>query len=129
MTAYKTGGLVNETGFAWLDGTKESPEMVLNAKDTENFIALRDALSNLAQNNMFHMIHSNSKLPSFTPNAANQNVTAYNGDVHIELPNINNAQEFAEQFKEIYDKNVGKTRTMLQTDMFSKNNLEYRRYL
>ncbi len=129
VTAYKTGGLVNETGFAWLDGTKENPEMVLNAKDTENFIALRDALSNLAQNNMFHMIHSNSKLPSFTPNAANQNVTAYNGDVHIELPNINNAQEFAEQFKEIYDKNVGKTRTMLQTDMFSKNNLEYRRYL
>lgn len=129
VTAYKTGGLVNETGFAWLDGTKESPEMVLNAKDTENFIALRDALSNLAQNNMFHMIHSNSKLPTLTPNAATQNVTAYNGDVHIELPNINNAQEFAEQFKEIYDKNVGKTRTMLQTDMFSKNNLEYRRYL
>ncbi len=129
VTAYKTGGLVDETGLAWLDGTKGNPEMVLNAKDTENFIALRDALSNLAQNNMLHMIYRNSKLPSFASNATNQNVTAYNGDVHIELPNVTNAQEFAQQFKEIYDKNVGKTRTMLQTDMFSKNNLEYRRYL
>ncbi len=42
---YKTGGLADYTGPAWLDGTKTHPELVLNAKDTENFIALKDILS------------------------------------------------------------------------------------
>lgn len=44
---YKTGGLANYTGMAWLDGTKSKPELVLNAKDTENFITLKDILSDL----------------------------------------------------------------------------------
>lgn len=44
---YKTGGLANYTGIAWLDGTKSKPELVLNAKDTENFITLKDILSDL----------------------------------------------------------------------------------
>ena len=42
---YKTGGLADYTGPAWLDGTPSKPELVLNAKDTQNFIALRDVLS------------------------------------------------------------------------------------
>lgn len=47
LYAYETGGLANFTGPAWLDGTKSHPELVLNAKDTENFIALRNILSHL----------------------------------------------------------------------------------
>ena len=43
----KTGGLADYTGMAWLDGTKSKPELVLNAKDTENFITLKDILSDL----------------------------------------------------------------------------------
>lgn len=129
VKAYKTGGLVDETGLAWLDGAKGKPEMVLNAKDTENFIELKDVLSKVSQSNMFDAINGYARLPSFVPNMSNQNVTSYNGNVYVELPNVTNAQEFADQFKEIYDKNIGKTRTMLQTDMFSKNSLEYRRYL
>lgn len=42
---YKTGGLADYTGLAWLDGTKSKPEMVLNAKDTENLITLKDILA------------------------------------------------------------------------------------
>lgn len=45
--AYKTGGLADFTGPAWLDGTKSHPELVLNARDTENFIQLKDILSSL----------------------------------------------------------------------------------
>lgn len=45
--SFKTGGLANYTGPAWLDGTKTKPELVLNAQDTRNFIALRDTLSSL----------------------------------------------------------------------------------
>ena len=44
---YKSGGLANFTGPAWLDGTKSHPELVLNARDTENFIQLKDILSNM----------------------------------------------------------------------------------
>ncbi len=43
--AYKTGGLADYTGPAWLDGSKTHPELVLNAKDTENFIELKNILA------------------------------------------------------------------------------------
>ena len=42
---YARGGLANKTGPAWLDGTPTKPELVLNAQDTKNFIALKDILS------------------------------------------------------------------------------------
>ena len=44
VKAYATGGLVNETGLAWLDGTKSKPEMVLNATDTANLRELTGVL-------------------------------------------------------------------------------------
>ena len=45
LRGYKTGGLADFTGPAWLDGTKSKPEIVLNQKDSANFIQLRDILS------------------------------------------------------------------------------------
>ena len=42
---YATGGLADYTGPAWLDGTPSKPELVLNAQDTKNFIALKDVLN------------------------------------------------------------------------------------
>lgn len=42
LTQYKTGGLVTETGLAWLDGTKSKPEIVFDAEDSQNLIQLRD---------------------------------------------------------------------------------------
>lgn len=47
LTAYKTGGIADFTGPAWLDGSKSNPELILNARDTENFIALKDILSSI----------------------------------------------------------------------------------
>lgn len=44
---YKTGGLADYTGPAWLDGTPSKPEIVLNPRDTENFIQLKDILADL----------------------------------------------------------------------------------
>ena len=44
---YATGGLADFTGPAWLDGTKAHPELVLNARDTENFLQLKDILSGM----------------------------------------------------------------------------------
>jgi hypothetical protein len=48
---YKTGGLADFTGPAWLDGTKARPELVLNARDTANFIQLKDILSSIMTRN------------------------------------------------------------------------------
>ena len=35
LISYKTGGIADYTGPAWLDGTKSSPEAVLNAAQTK----------------------------------------------------------------------------------------------
>jgi len=34
MMKYASGGLNTKTGLAWLDGTANAPELVLNARDT-----------------------------------------------------------------------------------------------
>ena len=62
---YKTGGLVNFTGLAQLDGTPSKPEMVLNAKDTANLIELKEILkkSNLSQVSLASSINT----PVITP--------------------------------------------------------------
>ena len=44
---FKTGGLADFTGPAWLDGTKSKPEIVLNQSDSANFLQLRDILSDI----------------------------------------------------------------------------------
>ena len=49
VKAYKTGGLVNYTGLAQLDGTPSKPELVLNAQDTANFIALKETLQRMSE--------------------------------------------------------------------------------
>lgn len=44
LNQYKSGGLADFTGPAWLDGTKSRPEYVLNADQTERFFSLVDVL-------------------------------------------------------------------------------------
>lgn len=51
LTAYKTGGLADFTGPAWLDGTKARPELILNQRDTQNFIQLKNVLASLMDSN------------------------------------------------------------------------------
>ena len=50
-SAFKKGGLADYTGVAWLDGSPTEPEMVLNPEDTQNFIALKDAMRSIADGN------------------------------------------------------------------------------
>ncbi len=44
---YKQGGFADFTGPAWLDGTPQKPEAVLNALQTEHFIKFTNALDNM----------------------------------------------------------------------------------
>ena len=44
---FKTGGLADFTGPAWLDGTPSKPEYILNAAQTERFFSLVNVLESL----------------------------------------------------------------------------------
>lgn len=72
---YATGGLVNYTGPAWVDGTPAKPEAFLNAQDTQR---IGEAAKILAQ------------IPSL--NGASENVSTNIGDttieIHINVENI-----------------------------------------
>ena len=93
--AYKTGGLADYTGPAWLDGTPSKPELVLNAKDTKNFLALRDVLSSAMK----------------STGAVNN---SYGGDttyeININVDHLNNdydVDKVAERVKKIIVKDAG----------------------
>ncbi len=47
---YKTGGLADFTGPAWLDGTPSKPEYILNADQTARFFQLIDVLDGFDKN-------------------------------------------------------------------------------
>jgi len=51
FTQYKTGGLADFTGPAWLDGTRSKPEYILNADQTKAFFTLVDVLGSLQPGN------------------------------------------------------------------------------
>lgn len=51
--AYASGGLVDYTGPAWVDGTKQKPESFLDAEDTYRIGKAADILRDLALNNSF----------------------------------------------------------------------------
>ena len=51
LRGYKTGGLADFTGPAWLDGTPSKPEYILNAAQTERFFSLVDVLEGYDTNN------------------------------------------------------------------------------
>lgn len=49
LKKFKTGGIADFTGPAWLDGTKSKPEIILNQQDSKNFIMLKDILGEILQ--------------------------------------------------------------------------------
>lgn len=64
LYSYKTGGLADFTGAAWLDGTPNKPELVLNSDDTKNFIALKDTLKDMANKGVsLSDMFSHEKIP------------------------------------------------------------------
>ena len=90
LFAFKTGGLANFTGPAWLDGTPSAPELVLNSTDTKNFIQLRDILSEILK-------------PGTTQNTTNNEGDTYiDIDINVdELANDYDVDEVAERVQEI----------------------------
>ena len=92
--AFETGGLADYTGPAWLDGTPSKPELVLNAVDTKNFLALKDVLS--------RAVHSSNSISNSYGDATyeiNINVDHLNNDYDVD--------RVAERVKKIIVKDAG----------------------
>ncbi len=113
-SAFKTGGLADYTGFAWMDGTPNKPELVLNAEDTENLIELRDVLRNMAQNtlslnNPNYSGFDFSKLSGLTDisgilariSVRNGNAGGSIGEINITIPidHVENYDDFVNQLR------------------------------
>ena len=91
IPAYNTGGLADFTGPAWLDGTKSKPELVLNARDTQNFIMLKDILSGI--------------LTNATPSKSSGGDNYFDIDINVEeISNDYDVDRMAERIKQnIYE--------------------------
>lgn len=113
-SAFKTGGLADYTGFAWMDGTPNKPELVLNAEDTENLIGLRDVLRNMSQNtlsldNPNYSGFDFSKLSGLTDisgilariSVRNGNAGGSIGEINITIPidHVENYDDFVNQLR------------------------------
>lgn len=111
VKAYKTGGLVDYTGLAQVDGTPEKPELMLNAKDTENFIELRDILRTMSQqplssyNMMYNVVPPQlnnitpigNKLSGFVNPTITKNMTVTFGDIKID--HVEDYNDFVNQLR------------------------------
>ena len=114
VKAYKTGGLVDYTGLAQLDGTPSKPELVLNSKDTENFIGLRDALRTMAQKQTFSLSNSSygeaetclsglSDISNLLTNVRNSegsyNTTYGDTNIEISIDHVDSYEDFVQKLQ------------------------------
>lgn len=76
---YVTGGLVDYTGPAWVDGTKTKPEAFLSATDTENIRQMMDIMN---------ILLSNFSTPSKSTYESSSNVVSPNIEVTVNVDSI-----------------------------------------
>lgn len=76
--AYATGGVNTKTGFAWLDGTPNKPELVLNNTDTTKLYNLLHTLSVDQLKQKFHFDTFSN--PPKSLNAMANNMSAVNNN-------------------------------------------------
>ena len=90
---YKTGGLADYTGLAWLDGTPGKPELVLNPDDTRAFMALTNTLRGFDIQN-FSRINSGGLLNKLSgqPSIRDINIT-------IPIEHVEDYNDFVNQLK------------------------------
>ena len=113
IKAYKTGGLIDYTGLAQVDGSKTKPELVLNAADTKNFLAIVDKLKGVPvsvkgsefadyKSMIQHAISSadmiSKKLNSIQSHTVNQDVNS-NVTLNVNIDHVENYDEFVEKLK------------------------------
>lgn len=89
---YATGGLVNFTGPAWVDGTPTKPEAFLSAEDTARIGAAAKLLSNIPA------LNSSSVDNSYSSNIGDTTI-----EVHINVENISSEIDIDDAVKRVED--------------------------
>ena len=108
VKAFSTGGLNDTPGLAMLHGTKEKPELVLNANDTKNFINFNDTLREMERNQTLDFMSGYSgieapplqltKLPSFTSGMSSPDITQdVNVTNNIKIERVLDYNDFVNQ--------------------------------
>jgi hypothetical protein len=102
-TKYKTGGLADYTGPAWLDGTPTKPELVLNQNETEDFLKAVDILRSLNLSMLQSVAAMSVEGMMSRHGAAMGADRKIEQTVHItaEFPNATNRTEIEEAFKNL----------------------------
>lgn len=109
---YRKGGLVDYTGIAKVDGTPANPELMLNARDTQNFLALRDTLRNLSNlpiteqypsildSQFAHkIVDITEMLSSIRTPVGNTGTTFGDFEVNIPIENVQDYNDFVRQLR------------------------------
>ena len=114
MFKYATGGLADFTGPAWLDGSKSKPEMVLNAKDTENILTAVQGVRALDAStlSMLNKYITNASLAmsfglgNISAGSVYGTTDTIQQEVHItaEFPNATNSAEIQDAFDNIINR-------------------------
>ena len=88
---YATGGLVDYTGPAWVDGTPNQPESFLNPQDTARIGAAAELLANLP------IFNSTSS----ADNVASTNIGDTSIEIHINIDNISDGYDVDQMVERI----------------------------
>lgn len=87
---YKSGGLVDFTGPAWVDGTKQRPEAFLSAEDTKLLKSKIFSKSDYSLKSTVEAIESMTKSLSNLQASGGSNITIEHAEVNIEPGTISN---------------------------------------
>ena len=111
VSQYKHGGLIDYTGPAWVDGSLNDPELMLNSADTRNLLkavnfireidmetleGLYEAINESTLGMMYNMGNIQAAYGLGTPEELQQNV-----QITAEFPNATDRNEIAGAFEDI----------------------------
>lgn len=102
IKAYASGGMVDYTGPAWVDGTKTRPEAFLDAIDTENIRRLTEALNYVSVAPM--MTPSSDLMQGNTQNIGDINITINEAKINNDYDVAKLADQVSSQFTKALSK-------------------------
>lgn len=101
--SFSSGGIVDYTGMANVHGTKSKPELVLNSKDAENFLKLRNILRSMQNIDLTSGIRAKyvDTSPSAIPSAlfSTRPSECTFGDINIGIDHVENYDDFVYQLQ------------------------------
>lgn len=109
---YTTGGLINYTGPAWVDGSKSKPERILSAEQNkilEDGLAMAAGRGETLKETFSSFASSlgssiREAVSNITKNTDNSNFTIASGAVQLQIAQLNDKYDVDELFNDVTDK-------------------------